>query len=404
MKVATLALIVLLVIAGCATQRPYTTSSPPAGGSGPTLIPDTTPHLGDPVPRGGPSSYNRGSGPKLKMPEARRDASPASPPRVASGWQPTPGTSQTTRFRPAASPVSSFEPPTVLADGDWSRVHRSTDRRPIETVRLGAGPRRIAILGSLHGDETQSVALVEELARHLRQHPEALGSTTVLLVKTPNPDGCAVRSPYNVHGVDLNRNFPSANWKALPNQRAGARAASEAETKALVKMLDEFRPNLLVHLKDSRNEAAVNGEGADEGAAERVARTVNGKALHGLGARTSGSVENYAATLLDCPSVTLLSALESSDRAAWAANREALLSLLGGTSSAAGGAGTSDGRVHPFDRATLRNSSLSNQRPSVSPFENPADVVGTRPSTSKTKPAVFPSAIPERGYFELPAP
>src|SRR5438874_155070 len=84
--------------------------------------------------------------------------------------------SRASRYRPEqpASPVSSAERPSILDEPAWRPDHRSTDRRPIESLILGSGQSRIAVVSSLHGDETQSVSLVEELARFLRRNPEYL--------------------------------------------------------------------------------------------------------------------------------------------------------------------------------------------------------------------------------------
>jgi protein MpaA len=257
----------------------------------------------------------------------------------------------------------------------------------------------------MHGDETQSVSLVEEMGRSFRLHPEHLKNVTVLLVKTPNPDGYFGHSPYNVHGIDLNRNFPSANWKELKNTRAGDRAASEAETQAVVRLLKDFHPGLLVHLKDSRKTSIVNYEGEIETSAKQIASLISCQVVQGLGEKTSGSVENYAQTQLACPSLTLLLSREASDEAAWARNQDALLALLEIAQSGQpdGGASRSiDDQPDPFEDPPVHKSSMRRQRP--------ADQTNRSRSTPLEKPARraplpdFPAAVPDHGYLELPAP
>lgn len=408
MKVANLVLAAMLAaVTGCASGRPYSPGST-GGSSGPlTPIPDTTPSLGSPAEdtSGSSSSLFRGNGPTLKMPEAFRDDPPMRSPRLSSRWNSTAPRSQTSQYGPsqknqgaATSPVSSSDQMSLANEPNWSRFYRSTDRRAIESIQMGSGPQRIAIVASMHGDETQSVALVEELARYLGEHRDALGQATVLLVKTLNPDGFAARSPYNVHGVDLNRNFPSANWKSLSNTRAGAKAGSEAETRVAMRLLGDFRPTLLIHLKDSRDLPVVNSEGNVGDRAERVARLAQGKAVAGLGAKTSGSIEHYAATQLKCPSLTLLLSVEASDQAAWAKNRDLLLAACGRAPAVELETGARDEQTHPFDQGAVRNSSLRQQRPSS------IDVTGRSPAKSRSKLPDFPAAVPEHGYLELPAP
>jgi protein MpaA len=371
------------------------------------VLPDSTPSLGLPstLPgSGNSSSYgpDSGSGPSLGWPEASQDKAPSrsSPARKLAAPDPK---QHVSRYRPdqAAAPVSSADRPSILDEPTWSRFYRSTDRRPLETLILGSGPARVAVMASLHGDETQSVSLVEDLARCLRAHPEYLRDATVLLIKCPNPDGYSSRSPYNIQGVDLNRNFPSPNWKELGNGRAGAKSASEAETRVVVRVLGDFRPGLLVHLKDRSTGAAVNCEGAIQALAEQVAGKISSRVVEGLGEKTSGSVENYALTRLNCPSLTLLLNREDSDEAAWARNRDALLSLLGSPSGAAASdekSGSLDEQPDPFEEPAIHKSSMRRRRPAGD--GDPA----TSAHRKRAPLPEFPSPVPEHGYLELPPP
>jgi hypothetical protein len=389
----------LLAATGCAGHRTYSPGAAPGGSSGPS-IPNITPDLGSPAqtPTGsGGASFYRGSGPTLKMPEASRGKGRAANPQASSGWRPTSPRVQNSRYRPAAPPATnlSLERTAPVAGLEWNKFYRSTDRRPIEMLRLGSGTQRIAVLGSIHGDETQSVGLVEELARYLNSHPSDLRNTTVLLVKTPNPDGLFARSPYNIRGVDLNRNFPAANWKSLHNSRGGSKSASEAETRAVMQALTEFKPTLLVHLKDSRDQAVVNGEGDVEGRGRQVADLVRGESVQGLGAKTTGSMESYATTKLGCPSLTLLLAVEADDRTAWSKNRDGLLAAIGMSPPAGSSSSQRDDDRHPFDRPAVTNSSLK---------KDPTAPAGALVNSTRSRLPDYPLSVPDHGYFELPPP
>lgn len=411
MKITAMAVICgAVVLCGCTANRAFRPGMTGSSG-GASAVPDSTPTLGLPSPtfrsHGNSSSYGPSrNGPSLGLPEARHAGGFASSPESAKLEAPEPGP-RTARRRPdaAAAPVSSADRSSILDEPTWSRYFRSTDRRPIESSILGSGPARIAILASLHGDEMQSVSLVEELARTLRQHPEYLQNATVLLVKSPNPDGYHSRSPYNINGVDLNRNFPSPNWKELRNTRAGAKAASEAETRVVVRLLSDFRPRLLVHLKDSRNAGVVNYEGKIRTSAEQIADLIAAQVVQGLGEKTSGSVENYAFTRQACPSLTLLLAREASDEAAWAKNREALLAILKQPQSARPAdekSGSFEDQPDPFEDPPVHKSSLRRQRP-TGPRE-PGTTVPPKESRNRTPLPDFPAAVPDHGYLELPPP
>ena len=420
MRVAAIAVVCsVIVLCGCAGNRGFGPGSSgsgySAGSGGGSPLPNSSPSLGFPS-LGSPSqdnssSYKPGGGPVLGFPElpaAFQDDSAGRVPRTAQLQAPAPK-SHTSRKAsdPAANPVSSAD--RSHAAPTWNRFYRSTDRRPIESISLGSGPLRVAIVASMHGDETQSVSLVEELATYLHQHPQHLQSVTVLLVKSPNPDGCFARSPLNIHGVDLNRNFPSANWKLLEHNRAGTKARSEAETQVAVRLLTDFHPSLLVHLKDSRRGGVVNFEGNIQPRAEQIAGLMSCQVVQGLGEKTSGSVENFAMTRLSCPSLTLLVTREETDQAAWARNRDALLSLCEVTQTDRMRSGPAhddhinsiDDQPDPFEQPPVHKSSLRKQRPA----ERDGDAGATQSkNTNRSQLPEFPAPVPEHGYLELPSP
>lgn len=396
----------LVILAGCAAPQTYRGQS--EGGLSP--VPNSSPSLGNPEPAptfqggGSPSLFKppaRNGGPSLKMPEALKDDSPIRSSRLQA---PTPKT-QTSRYRPGlpSDPISANSRPAILDEPNWSRFYRSTDRRAIETLMLGNGKRHVAFLGSMHGDEPQSVALVEELARYLKAHPETMRDSTVLLIRSPNPDGLFSRSPYNVHGVDLNRNFPSANWKELKNNRAGNSRGSEAETRQIVRILTDFRPELIVHLKDGRDQGIVNCEGASHEQGQRLADFTSMQVMKDLGQATSGSLESYALNDLKCPSLTLLLPKEPSEQAAWAKNREALLSVLGSATPTRQQTGLLDDEEHdPFAQPRVKKSSTpSSRKTDATPTKSDTKTNARQP---KSKLPEFPKGVPDEGYLELPAP
>jgi murein peptide amidase A len=387
----------LLFLAGCATQAGMGVGSPTIRGNEPGLSVEPQPDLGVPESNlnGGTSLFrgpSRGSGPSLGLPEAFADdppvrssrfRSPASPPVN----QPQRTPSRGTRPQTSAAPTSATSRSPLADEPIWNRAYRSVDLRPIESLVLGNGSYKVALCGSMHGDEPQSVTLVDQLARELRRHPEILRDCTILIVRTANPDGLHGRSAYNVQGVDLNRNFPAPNWHGLRDNRSGSRPGSEAETRAVMQLLEEFRPALLVHVKDSRGEGVVNSEGRSESIAEAVARQTSCRVARNLGEATSGSLEAYALSKLNCASVTLLLPREKTDQAAWERNRSGLLAV--------------------FDHSPAQHSGRTSKGlEDDDPFELPRIHPSSLRSTPKSRSSLpeFPKEIPDKGYFELPAP
>jgi predicted deacylase len=150
-------------------------------------------------------------------------------------------------------------------------IGRSLKGRAIEMFTAGEGPRRVIVLGDIHGDETG-----EEVARalldYLKGHPEALPQDAVLaIIPVANPDGDAAGTRGNANGVDLNRNFPSRNWSAdlaggdgpAQGLTGGEAAGSEPETKALLNCLAEGC-DLVISLHSYGGLIDFDGPGGEE--------------------------------------------------------------------------------------------------------------------------------------------
>lgn len=405
-----LTLVAAALLCGCAStwQQRQTRN-------GPTPIPQAAqPELGNPAPSSSQapvysppppgikletedSSSQKLSpispGPILEAPEAARRNPPfRSANLLAEETQPGRSTS---RYRPVSSetPRSVTGRPSLLDEPLWSRSHRSTDQRPIETVVIGQGPRKVAVLASLHGDEMQSSALIEQFARHVKRYARDFEGVSVLIVRTPNPDGRFLHSPYNAHGIDLNRNFPSENWKRLASNRAGDRPASEVETRTIVRLLSDFHPELILHVKESPGAGRINCEGPADAQAELAAKQTACQVVRNLGQATSGSMENYASSQLQCPALTFLLPREKSDEAAWAKNGEALLAPLRGQQPLEQDhfLGTAQ---DPFDPREEQGAS----RPAARKLPETTNV------RYRSQQPDFPAPVPEQGYLELPPP
>ncbi|HBT13326.1 MAG TPA: murein tripeptide amidase MpaA [Erwinia persicina] len=111
------------------------------------------------------------------------------------------------------------------------------------------------ILAGTHGDETAAVVTLSCAMRtlqdsHRRHH----------VVLAVNPDGCQLGLRANANGVDLNRNFPAANWQhgetvyrwnSVADERdvllsTGEHAGSEPETAALCQLIHRLSPAWIV--------------------------------------------------------------------------------------------------------------------------------------------------------------
>lgn len=148
------------------------------------------------------------------------------------------GPSPTGSLHPTPTPTAPPAPTTV-------EIGRSRQGRALVATRYGfpTAPRTVVVVGLLHGDEPAGLQVVSAL-RALT--PPA--DTQLWVVPTGNPDGLAARRRTNAAGVDLNRNFPTG-WVYAgrgTSTYSGPSAASEPETKALVRFLSARRPALTV--------------------------------------------------------------------------------------------------------------------------------------------------------------
>jgi N-acetylmuramoyl-L-alanine amidase len=141
--------------------------------------------------------------------------------------------------------------------------------RPIAVHRRGPAdaPRRILVVGGVHGDEPGGRAVTRALLR--RTPPKGVA---VYVVHDLNPDGTRRRTRQNARGVDLNRNFPH-RWRPGPRGRhwPGPRAASEPETRHAMLLTRRIRPHVTVWLHQPYG-IVVPTDGVRPGIVRRYAR------------------------------------------------------------------------------------------------------------------------------------
>ena len=118
-------------------------------------------------------------------------------------------------------------------------------------------PRRVLVLGGIHGDELSSSALVFHWIAHAGDTGAGMDWR---FVPALNPDGLLLPKPTrtNAHGVDLNRNFPTPHWdrdapaywlkrtKKDPRRWPGPRALSEPEARFVTDTIEAWKPDVIV--------------------------------------------------------------------------------------------------------------------------------------------------------------
>lgn len=148
-------------------------------------------------------------------------------------------------------------------------VATSVEGRAIESETHGEGDLRVYLIGSIHGDEPEGLAVLDEAVEAFNASDVA-SSATLRVVRDMNPDGTARGARHNARRVDLNRNWP-ANTHAK-TVRNGRKPLSEPETRAVHSDMIAFDPHLVIVLHSARSGPFVDPDGDAKDAAEAFVR------------------------------------------------------------------------------------------------------------------------------------
>lgn len=168
---------------------------------------------------------------------------------------------------------------------------------PLEVWR----PRRecrLLIHAAIHGEEPETTYA---LSRALRQLERPAEHTAVVLAA--NPDGLIRGTRGNARGVDLNRNFPSRDWRpGTVTHRStiedasdirlgtGEAPASEPETRALLALIEGLAPRAVVALHAP---LACIDDAQDTPFGQRIARLARLPLVTDVGYPTPGSFGSW---------------------------------------------------------------------------------------------------------------
>jgi protein MpaA len=188
------------------------------------------------------------------------------------------------------------------------------------------------LIGGVHGDEVEGVYVLKELFQWLKTE-HALKDLPMIVVPILNVDGYRANSRVNAHLVDLNRNLPTKDWStshAKPRYNPGPKALSEPENQFLVKLLDKFKPGIIISFHTWKPILNYNGDCQD--IAEFLAGFNNYEIASDIGYPTPGSlgtfgVEKYNSAVLtfECPE---LKKHKETLKEIWVENEQALKSLF----------------------------------------------------------------------------
>lgn len=205
----------------------------------------------------------------------------------------------------------------------------SLEGHPIPVFKTDIkAPKYLYLIGGVHGDEVEGVYVLKELFSWLKLE-HSLKDLPMIVIPILNVDGYANQTRVNAHSVDLNRNLPTKDWSPVHTQakyNPGPKALSEPENQFLVKLMDKYKPGLIISFHTWKPILNYNGECRD--VAEYLALFNKYETASDIGYPTPGSlgtfaVEKYSSPVLtfECPE---LKKHRESLKEIWKENEEGL--------------------------------------------------------------------------------
>jgi protein MpaA len=146
----------------------------------------------------------------------------------------------------------------------WNNIRKTSVGTPLIWTTFGeensaAAQNTTLILCGVHGDEITPVKFCWDLMRELKSN-HSFSDKFVVVAPVVSPDSFLKPRPTrtNAAGVDVNRNFPTADWKAEAHKRwkthyhkdkrkfPGPMAASEQETIFQMNLIKRYKPNKVI--------------------------------------------------------------------------------------------------------------------------------------------------------------
>lgn len=188
------------------------------------------------------------------------------------------------------------------------------------------------LMAGVHGDEVEGVYVLKELFSWLKNE-HSLKDMPIVVLPILNVDGYRSQTRVNAHLVDLNRNLPTKDWTPTVTQakyNPGPKPLSEPENQFLVKLLDKYKPGLIMSFHTWKPILNYNGNCRD--IAEYLHLFNKYEMAGDIGYPTPGSlgtfgVEKYQTPVLtfECPE---LKTHRESLKEIWKENEEGLKQMF----------------------------------------------------------------------------
>lgn len=178
--------------------------------------------------------------------------------------------------------------------------------------------KKILIIGVFHGEEPQGEYIINQ---YIKTDLSKI-KNKLFIIPCLNPDGKSKNQRQNANGIDLNRNFPTKNWKITTRKEyfGGNSPASEIETKFMTEILDEYKFDAILSIHAPFK--VVNFDGPAEKIAEKISQITGYPVQKDIGYPTPGSFGNYAGVEREIPTITLELPEDETNEQLWETNKK----------------------------------------------------------------------------------
>ncbi len=163
------------------------------------------------------------------------------------------------------------------------------------------------LIGGFHGDEVEGPYLLNRFIALLNGTRHGNGAR-LAIIPCLNPDGMALGTRENENKVDLNRNYPTANFAPESyNPHSGIAQSgtpgSEVETRWLIHVMETYRPARILSIHSDLKMVDYDGPAVQW--ARQVSAWTGYPLVENVGYPTPGSFGTWAGIERHIPVVTL---------------------------------------------------------------------------------------------------